>query len=185
MFQGFPDSIDIEMQPKTPPNSKTAQVQAFITNHSSCTIQCPRCDRVEELTLGEISSAHSNSFECQCPCGAHFTVRLVGFRAGHRKRVNLAASWARASEPKPIRRLCAVLDLSFRGMRFTTDFAKDLAVGEDINVSLILDDEKRAKLELPAVVKRVSRTQTQFTVAVEFQGASNEHLDMLRRYTAS
>ena len=173
------------MRPGNPREDKSPVVEAFITNHSSFTLQCPHCQRIEDLKLSEISPTHPNPFDCHCPCGAHFTVRLVGFRAGHRKHVNLAASWVRASQSKHVRRLCAVLDLSFRGMRFTTDFTKDLAVGDDISVSLVLDDPARTKLELPARVKRVTRSRPHLTVAVEFQAAANEHIDLLRRYTAS
>lgn len=165
--------------------SGTPVVEAFITNHKSFTLQCPGCQRIEDLKVSEISPTQPNPFDCQCPCGAHFMVRLVGFRTGQRKHVHLAASWVRASQSKHIRRLCAVLDLSFRGMRFTTDFTKELTVGDDISVSLVLDNRARNKLELPARVKRVTRSEAHLTVAVEFQAASNEHIDLLRRYTAT
>ncbi len=163
---------------------KDAVVEAFISNHSTFTIQCPRCLRSEAVSVGRLPSRHPNPLQCECPCGAAFRLRLVGFRAAPRKAVNLAASFRRVCESPPNdRRFCAVVDLSVKGLRFTTERMKTLLPGEDLKLSVVLDDAKRTKLELPAIVRRVVRSKTQVTVGVEFHPVRPQILNLLQRDT--
>lgn len=159
--------------------------EAYISNHSTFVIECPTCRRAEEFQLRDLPKGHPNPLHCQCPCGARLLVRLVGFRGGHRKLVRLAASFSRRADERPIRRFATVLDLSVKGMRFSTEYSKNLRVNDEVSVSLVLDDGSRTKLDLSASVRRITREKDRVTVAVEFHPLSVHNADILRAYLSA
>ena len=135
--------------------------------------------------MRDLPASSLNPFPCECSCGAAFSVRLVGFRAAPRKAVNLAASFVSNSDRRSIKRLCAVGDLSVKGLRLTTDAITGPSVGEDVKISLVLDDNKRTKVEVAGTVRRVLSAKTQLTVGVEFQPVKAPAFDILESYTTS
>lgn len=157
-------------------------LEAFISNHSTFVVECPTCRRVETVRLRDLPQDPPTPLECQCPCGARLLVRLVGFRGSHRKSVRLAASFTRRDDPRPIRRFATVLDLSVKGMRFSTDHVKNLRVNDEIMLSLVLDDGNRTKLDLSASVRRITPEHERITVAIEFHPLGPHHLKVLRAY---
>lgn len=165
--------------------SDAVLVEAFISNHSTFTVECPTCHRTEGFPLRDLPHNHPNPFQCQCPCGAHFLVQLVGFRAGRRKPVRLAASFTRRADARPIRRFATVLDLSIKGMRLSTEYSKNLRVNDEVTVSLVLDDGTRTKLDLSASVRRITPEQDRGTVAVEFHPICADTANILRAYLGS
>ena len=78
-----------------------------------------------------------------------------------------------------------MLDLSVRGMRFSTEYSKNLRVEDEITVSLVLDDGDRTKLDCSASVRRITRDEERVTVAVEFHPLSPQDAKVLRAYLAA
>ncbi len=161
------------------------QVQAYISNHKTFTIECPKCLQADARRLSDLSSDHPNPFQCTCPCGAQFEVRLVGFRGGVRKAVRLAASFARLGRGRTLGSFATVLDLSVNGMRFVTEYHKVLRVKDEVRVTLVLNDGKRTKLECAATVQRIKLEKDHATVGVEFHPLSDHDRAILKAYLSS
>lgn len=160
-------------------------LEAFISNHSTFVVECPTCRHAETVRLRDLPPDPPNPLQCHCPCGARLLVRLVGFRGSHRKTVRLAASFTRRDDARPIRRFATVLDLSVKGMRFSTEYSKNLRVNDEVMVSLVLDDGDRTKLDCSASVRRITPEQDRVTVAIEFHPLSPHHANVLRAYLAA
>jgi hypothetical protein len=150
-----------------------SRVEAGLSDRNSYVILCPHCNGSRELRADEIPPKMSNPFSFTCSCGETLHVRLVAFR-GYRKRVNLIGSFMLVSSTRKLQMLCAVHDISVKGMRVSTDLINQISKDEPIQASIILDDEAGTKLEMPARVARVSQEPHRLTLGVEFMPTSRQ-----------
>ena len=149
------------------------QVEAPLSNRNSYVIVCPHCRASRELLAEEIPPKMSNPFNFTCSCGETLHVRLVAFRS-YRKPVNLTGSFMLVSSSRKLQMLCAVHDISLKGMRVSTDLIKQIAKDEQIKASIILDDDTGTKLEMPARIARVTQEPHRLTLGVEFMPTSRQ-----------
>lgn len=70
-------------------------------------------------------------------------------------------------------------------MRVATEYVKNLHVDDEVTVSLVLDDGKRTKLDVPAVVRRIEPEKGHFTVGIEFRMIDPHDLAILKGYLSS
>ncbi len=160
-------------------------VLAYISKQRAYVINCPECGQSETFHVTEIPPTRPNPFKYICPCGISSSVRLVGFRGGERKPVELVSSFVRATDPGKVRTLCTVLDISVKGMRVSAEPVKNLAAGEEIDISIILDDDQRTKLELPSKIQRLNQDNGQLTIAFEFLNLDPSSQGILGDYLKS
>lgn len=165
-----------------PSEGEPQRVEAYIAQDRTYKISCPYCNRTKKFALSEIPPDSPHPFLYDCVCGSTASVLLVGFRASPRKRVNLAGSWMRASDSRRQRFLCTVQDISAKGMRLSTEPIRDLHPADVIQVSVVLDDQARSKLDLPARIRRISPAKDHLTLAVEFLSLNPQHRDALDAY---
>ena len=157
-------------------------LEAFISQDRTFSLRCPSCYAWRQHDVCELPAGFPNPLLYECECGAVATLRLVGYRMAKRKPTSLVASFSRPSQNGRVRTLGTVLDISAKGMRFSTEPVRDMELGEELNISLILDDTKRTKLKLRSKVQRLNRDEGNFEVAVEFFNATEDQIETLKRY---
>ncbi len=157
-------------------------LSAFIAKDGTYSISCTHCDLSKTFRLTDIPPDQPNPFPYDCACGRVWQIRLVGFRKGERKRVKLTAGVTRLSDPKKMRTMSTVEDISLTGMRLSTEPMKNLSSGEALKVMVILDRPRRTTLELQAKVRRLIRDKNHFSIAVEYQPLSPSQRDTLAGY---
>lgn len=160
-------------------------IEGYLSKDRTFTIQCPSCNKVRTQHLDDLPSDTQPPYSYDCSCGRMSRYRLVGYRSAHRKPSNLVASFSRSSQNGKVQSLCTVLDISVKGLRFSTDPVKNLVKGETITVSLILDDARRSKLTLTSKIKRINPTKKHLAVSVEYVEPTDAQLDTLRSYVIS
>lgn len=160
-------------------------LEAYISHHRTYSISCLRCNRTQRFRTADIPPSRPNPFTHKCPCGVYWNVRLVGMRGGHRKLVTLAGSLVRATDPRKIRVFCTILNISRKGLWLSTEPIKNLTKGEVIQVSLVLDNKKRTRLELPGKIGRIGQAKNHWYLAVEFLPLPTRYLEIIDTYVGS
>jgi len=172
-------------QPSLSPSMKQEELQAYISKNGTFAVQCPSCFTSSTYRVADLPGDLPNPFGYDCTCGRVWSVRLIGFRHGQRKRVQLAASLVRTTGSRGVPIMATVQDLSVSGMRLVTDEKlSNLAKDEVLKISCILNNPHRNKLNLTAKVRRIMPAGAQLAIAVEFLPLSTEQLDILDAYLA-
>ncbi len=156
-------------------------LSAFISKDGTYSISCMHCGRSSTHRLADIPPDRPNPFPYDCACGHVWRVRLVGFRKGERKRVKLTARVTRLSDPKKMRTMSIVEDISLSGMRLSSEPMK-FSSGEALKVLVLLDQPRKTTLELQAKVRRLIQSKHHFSIALEYEPLSDSQRDTLVRY---
>jgi hypothetical protein len=168
-----------ERQTAPPPKP----VQAYITIQRTYVVRCPRCHQSRQFRVAEIPAGRPDPFQYDCSaCSATSMVQLIGFRSSNRRTARLTVSFTRARETPRLVRLGTALDISLSGMRLVTEPVDELGKGEILQLSVVLDDQVRSRLQLPATVRRLSKAGDLMEVAVQFLALKPEHRFILDRY---
>lgn len=158
-------------------------VPAFITIQQTYVVRCPNCHHSRQFRVAEIPAGRPDPFRYDCPnCGASSTVQLIGFRSSNRKPARLTVSFTGGRETPRLVRLGTVLDISLSGMRLITEPLEEIRKGEVLQLSVVLDDQVRSRLQISGTVRRTSRTKDSMEIAVHFLALKPEHRYILDRY---
>jgi hypothetical protein len=159
-------------------------IQAFVTAEHTCFVTCPKCKAQKLLRLRELPPDSPNPLPYTCPCGAALKVTL-NFRKSARKPVKLMGTFKVPSEPKQIERICEILDISDQGMRIAADFFKTISEGQLIHARILLDDPRRTKLDLPCLVRNLTRDNVRLLIGVHFENLDEAQKQALGFYMMS
>lgn len=171
----------IKSDPQADPMPKP--IQAYLTIQRTYVIRCPQCHQSRQFRVAEIPAGRPDPFRYDCSsCGAASMVQLIGFRSSNRRPTRLTVSFTWGRETPRLLRLGTALDISLSGMRLVTEAIGELRKGEILQLSVVLDDQIRSRLQIPAAVQRISQAGHSMEIAVHFLALKPEHRYMLDRY---
>lgn len=163
------------------------QIEGYIARDGTYSVSCPTCFLTRRFSLQSLAPGTPALFPYGCACGRTWTVRMVGFRQGHRKWVRLAASVVPATDMRGTPSIATVENLSVSGMRLTTEKIRTLNKNDVLKVTCILDDPARTRLQFLAKVRRMlpSDSDAHMTIAVEYVRVSQDLKATLDHYLSS
>jgi len=142
---------------------------------------CELCSSTKELHLSDFSLDTEDPFQYVCACGNKCRV-ILSQRGSPRKQVKLICSFKLSADPGKVNRFATVLDVSVNGLRLETDPIKNIAAGESLIATMLLDDKQKTKLELPCVVRRIIKEKPSLILGVEFQALTDDQRRVLAPY---
>ncbi len=145
---------------------------------------CDRCGFSRELHLSDFDLDREDPFQYECACGNKCRV-ILSQRGMPRKPVKLICSFKLTADPRKVDRFTTVLDVSGNGMRLETDPIKNIAAGESLTATILLDTKQKTKLELPCVIRRIIAEKPRLVLGVEFQSLTDDQHRILQPYLTS
>jgi hypothetical protein len=143
-----------ESTPILETNKNTNRV--FLNGNSEATFLCKNCGTGVTRDLSKVIHAQTAiRVKCKCKCGNVFRV-LVERRCDYRKKVNLLGM-CHCIEDTILtqKRLIKVLDISRKGLQFSTNDMSGFTVGDKVLADFNLDDINNTEIKVKGAVKRI------------------------------
>jgi hypothetical protein len=142
--------------PKTPYKEKTLQNKAhqkiYVGRNESAILVCPECQRTMMLDCREYIDAEGKvHIRHSCACG-HSNLVLLERRQSLRKTIRLLGFYAPASGGR-LQRM-TVENLSRSGLKFETEHAASLRIGDELMVGFHLEDDVRTYVRKKVVIRK-------------------------------
>lgn len=159
---------------ETLPPTDDSQSKTFL-------VKCDRCGATKELHLSDFALDADDPFQYACACGNTCRAVLSQPRA-LRKTVDLICSFKLVSDSRKVDRFADVLDISASGMRVRTDPIKNIAEGEALTMTILLDRKEKTKVELGGAIRRILEDKPRLVLGVEFQALTEDQRRVLAPY---
>ena len=145
----------------------------FINSNKIGTIECPKCKKHWEKDFSKFTDViKSNGFNCKCPCGHSFQIKLER-RRHKRKQTNLTGSYL--NDKTKVRGLINIKNLSSSGVGLELNTKQPMPRGDKLLLKFNLDDNKKSYLCREAIVKKADGSR----VGLEFsESESDENLEL-------
>ena len=144
-------------------------------------VKCDHCGATRELHLSDFALDADDPFQYACACGNTCRAVLSQPRA-LRKTVDLICSFKLVSDPGKVDRFADVIDISASGMRVRTDPIKNIAEGEALTVTILLDKKEKTKVELGGVTRRIIQEKPSLVLGIEFRALTDDQRRVLAHY---
>jgi hypothetical protein len=153
-------------------NSTTQKV--YVNKSKEVALTCPSCHSTRVVNFSQYTDDKVPT-RAKCVCGCIFDVPdvLVESRKFYRKKTRLPGSYAKTVVDKI--GAMTVKDVSFSGIRFTTEKEHDIEVDEVLGVRFVLDDNKQTEIRRPVVVRNVHGR----VIGAEFCDTNGYDLDLI------
>ncbi len=145
---------------------------------------CERGGSSKELHFSDFSLDTEDPFQHKCVCGSMCRV-FLSQRGAPRKQVKLICSFKLSADPGKMSRFATVLDVSMNGLCIEADPIKNIATGEALSATILLDDKQKTKLEFPCVVRRIIKEKPNLVLGVEFQALTDDQRRVLAPYVTA
>jgi hypothetical protein len=152
----------------------TVAQKVYVNKRKEAALTCPSCHSTRIVNFGQYTQDQIPT-KAKCVCGCIFDVPdvIIESRKYYRKKTKLPGSYAKTVVDKI--GAMTVKDVSFSGIRFTTDKEHDIEVNEVLGVRFVLDDTKQTEIRRTVTVKNVQGR----VIGAEFCDTHGYDLDLI------
>ncbi|WP_310600858.1 PilZ domain-containing protein [Desulfobulbus sp.] len=127
----------------------------YVRADNTATLTCPACGTVKHFSASAYRST-PHLMTVRCGCSASFPV-LLNFRCNFRKQTNLPGTYQIIGPKNSGGGMIQVTNLSRGGAEFTVSGMHNLAMDQEIQIEIQLNDKKQTVLKKQAVIKSVRK----------------------------
>jgi len=115
---------------------------------------CPQCGRLNRVDFSVNQGSEKGNLQINCSCNSAIPISM-DFRQHYRKETNLDGIYSNLSNEKEKGEM-QVINLSMSGIGFTVQGSDTFSVGDQLELSFALDDDKQSEIEVAVIVRHIT-----------------------------
>ena len=128
--------------------------KVFVDENDEGVVICPECGRAKRVNLSSFKGRNERNLRAKCSCQSLFPVSLE-FRRFHRRETSLDGHYMNLSDRNEKGEM-RVINLSSAGIGLINLSLCRFNIGDRVNLSFTLDDNKKSEIDLIGVVKHMT-----------------------------
>ena len=126
----------------------------FVDENDEALVVCPQCGKTKKVNLSSFKGQNTRNLKAKCACQSLFPISLE-FRKFQRRETSLDGHYMNLSDGNQGGEM-RVINLSLGGVGLIDLSLRQFKVGDRINLSFTLDDNKKSEIDLIGVVKHMT-----------------------------
>lgn len=128
--------------------------KVFVDENDEALVVCPKCGKTKKADISPFKRKKIRNLQAKCSCQSHFPISLE-FRRYNRRETSLDGYFMNLSDGNE-RGKMRVINLSLGGVGLINFSLSQFKVGDRVNLSFTLDDQKNSEIDLIGVVKHMA-----------------------------
>lgn len=127
--------------------------KVFVDENDEALVACPKCGKTKKADISSFKRKKIRNLQAKCPCRSSFPISLE-YRRFNRRETSLDGHYMNLSDGNE-RGKMRVINLSLGGVGLINFSLSQFKIGDRVNLSFTLDDQKKSEIDLIGVVKHM------------------------------